>query len=445
MPLDVDAVVSNPKLLNDAPLKVAVRMAESDLGFLNEYAPDMIRSLPAKLKLNADVVGTVSKPLIKAAVDLDVNEVSWAKADMPSVRDVKVRLRVNDRVLNIEDVSLMMAGGRVKLGGTVDAKDTANPAMNLKVEAREALVFRDPTTSLRANADITCVGTLKQARVAGLVEAVRGRVFKEIDLMPVLKLPADVPPVPENTQRSSAKLELPPMLKDWTFDLRVKTRDPLLVSGNLANGAISADVLLGGTGAAPQLTGGANIDRLLLKLPFSLVKITKGVVTMNPLKPFDPALDIRGESRIGSNDITLYIYGDSTNPKTRFTSTPPMSEADIVTLLGTGTTLSGSGSDLAAEAASRAAFLFISEFYRKTFNKKKVVREEPPRLHMTFNPSGADRSNDSVQAAYDLTDHWRVSARFTQTGRMKALLGWVLRFGKAAQAVGGEARTTNGE
>jgi hypothetical protein len=182
-----------------------------------------------------------------------------------------------------------------------------------------------------------------------------------------------------------------------------------------------------------------------LKLPFSLVKITKGVVTMNPQKPFDPGLDIRGESRIGSNDITLYNYGDSTNPKTRFTSTPPMSEADIVTLLGTGTTLSGSGSDLAAEAASRAAFLFISEFYRKTFNKKKVVREEPPRLHMTFNPSGADRSNDGVQAAYDLTDHWRVSARFTQTGRMKALLGWVLRFGKAAQAVGGEARTTNGE
>lgn len=435
LPLDVDALAAKPALVYDTPLKVTLRMAESDLGFVRDYAPDMIRSLPAKLRLNADVTGTVAKPLIKAAVDLDVSEVSWAKADMPSVRDVKVRLRANDRILNIEDISLLMAGGRVRLGGTVNATDTANPALNLKVEAREALVFRDPTTSLRANADITCVGTLRQARVAGLVEAVRGRVFKEIDLMPVLKLPADVPPVPENTQRSSARLELPPLLKDWTFDLRVRTRDPLLISGNLANGAVSADVLLGGNGAAPLLTGGANIDRLLLKLPFSLVKITKGVVTLNPQKPFDPALDIRGESRIGSNDITLYIYGDSTNPKTRFTSTPPMSEPDIVTLLGTGTTLNGSASDLAAEAASRAAFLFVSEMYRKTFNKKKVVREEPPRLHMTFNPSGADRGNDSVQAAYDLTDHWRVSARFTQTGRMKALLGWVLRFGKAAQAV----------
>jgi autotransporter translocation and assembly factor TamB len=435
MPLDVDAVVKNPKLIQDTALKIVGRMAESDLSFLREYAPDMIQNLSAKMKLNADVTGTVAKPLIQATLDVDASEVSWAKADMPSVRDLRARLRVNDRKLNIEDISLMMAGGRVKLGGSVDTADMKNPALNLKIEAREALVFRDPTTSLRANADITCIGTLAAARVAGLVEAVRGRVFKEIDLMPVLKLPADVPAVPENTLRSEAKLALPPMLKDWTFDLRVKTRDPLLISGNLANGAISADVLLSGNGAAPQLTGVANIDRLLLKLPFSLVKITKGVVTLKPQTPFDPSLDIRGESRVGSNDITLYVYGDSTNPKTRFVSSPPMSEPDIVTLLATGTTLGGSASDLASEAASRAALLFVSELYRKTFNKKKVVREEPPRLHMTVNPSGADRSNDSVQAMYELTEKWRITGRFTQSGRMKALLGYVLRFGQAAQAV----------
>jgi len=444
LPLDVSAVAAKPSLANNTPIKVTVRMPESDLSFIRDYAPDTIRSLPARLKVNADVTGTVGKPLINAAVDLDVSEVSWTKADMPSVRDVKVRLRAKDRVLNIEDISLLMAGGRVKLDGTVNATDMANPVLNLKVEAREALVFRDPTSSLRANADISCIGTLKQARVAGSVQTVRGRIFKEIDLLPMLKLPADVPPIPENTQRSTAKLELPPMLKDWTFDVRVTSRDPLLISGNLANGAVSVDALLSGTGAAPQLTGGANVDRLLLKLPFSVVKITRGVVSLNPLKPFDPELDIRGESRVGSNEITLYIYGDSTNPKTRFTSNPPMSEPDIVTLLSTGTTLGGDASDLAAEAASRAAFLFLSEVYRKVFKKKKVVREEEPRLHVTFNPSGADRSNDSVQAAYDLTDHVRFSARFTQTGRVKALLGYVLRFGKAAQAMDEPARQTSG-
>ncbi|TDU70675.1 autotransporter translocation and assembly factor TamB [Prosthecobacter fusiformis] len=435
LPLDLPALIKSPGALNDTPLNFRLQMPESDLSFLREYAPDMIRSIPGRLKLDAKIAGTVGKPVLTGGVDLDIKEVAWSKPDLPSVRSVRALIRANGQKVEIQEVSAVLAGGRVKLSGAVDATDVKNPGLNLSLEAREALVFRDPTTSVRANADITCRGTLQQSTVAGLVEVVRGRVFKEIDLLPVLKLPVDVPPVPVNTGRSEAKLTLPPIIKDWLFNVKVLTRDPVLISGNLASGAVSADVRLSGTGASPQLTGGANIDRLLLKLPFSTVKVTKGVVTLRPAHPFDPDLDIRGESRMGSYDITLYIYGDSTNPKTRFTSSPPMSESDIVTMLATGTTLDGSASELASEAATRAAFLFLSEFYRKTFNKKKVVREEPPRLNMTFNPSGADRSNDSVQASYDLSENWRVTGRFTQTGRMKALLGYVLRFGKAARAM----------
>ncbi|SKB04070.1 Autotransporter translocation and assembly factor TamB [Prosthecobacter debontii] len=435
LPLDLVALLESPNRLQETPLKFSVKLPESELDFVQEYAPDMIRSFPGRAKVDMQIEGTLAKPVIRGDVDIDVKEIAWNQPDLPSVRDLRVKIRADDRRILVQDVSVLLAGGKVNLNGVVDAADLQNPGLDFRVQAREALVFRDPTTSVRANADISARGTLKQASVNGLVEVVRGRVFKEIDLLPVLKLPADVPPVPPDTSRSEAKLTLPPLLNDWTFNVNVKTRDPVLISGNLANGAVSADALLSGSGAAPQLTGGANIDRLLLKLPFSMVKITKGVVTLRPEHPFDPDLDIRGESRIGSNQITLYVYGASTNPKTRFTSTPPMSESDIVTLLATGTTLNGSASELASEAATRAAFLFLSEFYRKTFNKKKVVRDEPPRLNMTFNPSGADRSSDSVQATYDLSDEWRLTGRFTQTGRMKLLLGYVLRFGKAAQAM----------
>jgi hypothetical protein len=52
-----------------------------------------------------------------------------------------------------------------------------------------------------------------------------------------------------------------------------------------------------------------------------------------------------------------------------------------------------------------------------------------------MNPSGGDRANDSMQAMYEVTPKVRFTGRFTQSGRMKALLGYVLRFGKAARAV----------
>lgn len=439
IPLNAAELAKNPGKFQDSPIKAHLEIPESDLGFIREYAPDMIRSIPARLRVKADVSGKVGAPVIDADVDLDVKEIEWVKLDLPSVRDARVRIRAHDRKISIEDVSAVLAGGHVKLTGAVDATNFAEPTMTLQANAQEALIFRDPSTSLRANANITCAGTLKAARVSGLVELVRGRIFKEIDLTPALSLPSDVPPLPADTQRSEAKLTLPEMLKDWTFDIAVKTHDPVLIAGNLANGAVSADASLTGTGAAPLLRGGGSIDRLLLKLPFSMVKITKGVITLNPEKPFDPALDLRGESRVGNNDITMFIYGDSSAPKSRFTSTPPLSEADIVTLLATGTTLNGSTSDAATEAASRAALLYVTELYRKVFHKKKVVRTEPPKLNITLNPSAANNTNtnanDSVQATYDLSESWRIRGGFAQSGRVRAFLGYLLHFGKAAQAV----------
>ncbi len=432
----------NPDVVMNAPIKVTLDQATSDLSFLREFAPDMVRTLPAKMELNARVSGTVKAPLIDSNIHVDVPEVGFVSADLPSVRDVHLRLRTHDRTAIIEDISALLAGGRLKVSGTVDATNVEDPRFDVRVTAGEALVFRNPTSSVRANANITCAGTLKAARVSGMVEAVRGRVFQEVNLLPnvlnMIPQGEKLPPPPPSTARSEQKLELPPMIKDWIFDLKIRTRDPVLIAGNLVNGAISADVNVGGTGAAPRVTGAANVDRLLIKLPFSLMKITKGVVSMNPDNLFVPKLDVRGESRVGLYDITLYVYGDASDPKTRFTSSPPLSEADIVTLLGTGLTLGGDSSQLASEAATRAIFLVISETYRKIFNKKKTIREDPPKLHMTFNPSGGDRTNDNVQAMYEISPKVRFTGRFMQSGRMKALLGYVLRFGKASRAMDDE-------
>ncbi|HBJ87221.1 MAG TPA: hypothetical protein DDZ88_25870 [Verrucomicrobiales bacterium] len=442
-PLVVSDLIKKPGTALDLPLRATVDMEESDLSFVREFAPNVVRSVPAKMRLNARVSGTVRAPLIDSIIQIDVPEVGFVSSDMPSVRDVKVHVRTHDRKATIENISALFAGGRLKMGGTIDATNLQDPRFDLRLEAGEALVYRDPTSSLRANANVKVEGTLKTARVSGLVEAVRGRVFREVNIMPNLfrMIPQGdkLPPPPPSTARIEQKLEVPALMKDWTFDLKVRTHDPVLIAGNLVNGAISADIALGGTGAAPRLTGFANVDRMLVRLPFSTMKITKGVVTMNPANPFAPQLDVRGESRVGLYDITLYVYGDATAPKTRFSSSPPLSEADVVTLLGTGMTFSGDSSQVASEAATRALFLFATETYRKIFNKKKTVDPDPPKLHLSFNPSGADRSNDSVQAMYEITPKVRFTGRFMQIGRVKALLGYVLRFGKAARAMDEEA------
>ena len=436
LPLAAAALKQPAEAWMQLPVEAQLQLPESDLGFLRELAPDLVRALPLRARIEARLRGSLAEPRLQAAVDLDAAEILWQQPDLPSVRDLRLRLRCQDRRLTLEEASLLLAGGQVRLTGSLEATDLRQPRLDLRLRADEALVYRDAGASLRANADLIATGTPERGRLSGEIGLVRGRMFREIDLLPLLKLPADVPAVPPDTRRREAKLELPAIVHPWAFDVRVRTRDPVLLSGNLANGAISADVRLAGTGASPQLSGGATIDRLQLQLPFSVVRMTQGAITLRPERPLDPDLNLRGESRIGSHDVSLFVYGASTAPKTRLTSSPPLSEPDIATLLATGTLLGGSATELASEAASRAAFLFVSELSRKLFNRKKVVREEPPRLQLSFTPSGADRSQDSMQAAYDLSRHWRLTSRFTQSGRMKAALGYLLRFGERVQALG---------
>jgi hypothetical protein len=431
--VELKQLISSPEKAMQLPVKARLDLPSSDLDFVKKFAPDLIKAIPVTLSAQMELTGTPAQPQLKAALDATCSEVSFVNADLPSVRDVLLKVRANGHEVYLEDISLLLAGGRVKLTGKTDLQTLSKPLLDLRLDAQEALVFRDPSTSLRANAALRFNGTPDKVAVTGDIACVRGRVYKDINLAPALRLPSDAPALPPDPSRAASSIRLPEFINAWTFDVGIKTQDPLRLAGNLVNGAVSADIKLGGTGAQPLLTGAATVDRLLLKLPFSLIKVTQGKVTMNPSAPFDPALDVRAESRLSSYEVTIYAYGPLSDVKTRFTSTPPLSETDIATLLATGTTLSGDGAQLATEAVSRAAWLYLSEFYRKTFNKKKVIRDEPPKLHVGFAPSGvgADRSVDAVQASYDLTPKWRLSGLFSPGGRVNAALGYLIRFGKS--------------
>lgn len=441
MPVDLRAVLADPGGLMLVPIEASLRVPETDLRFVKQFAPALLAAVPAVLRLEADLSGTLQRPSLRAMVDLDADEILLINQDLPSVRNVRVRLRSEDQLIRIEEASMVLAGGGVRLTGEVGIQTLQNPTLNLNFTAREALVYRDPTVSVRADADLTCRGDLAAATVAGEIAIVRGRVFKEIDVAPALRLPTSAPALPPDPARTGATINLPPFLTDWNFDVRLRTREPVLLTGNLFNGAISADLKLAGTGGDPQPTGVAKVERFLLRLPFSTIKVTSGTITLNPERPSDPQLDIRAESRMSSHFITIFAFGPLSNLKTRFTSSPPMREPDIATLLATGTTLSGDGAQVASEAVVRSLYLYVSEFYRKTFNKKKVIREEPPRLSVGLAPSnvGADRAGEAMQAIYDLNDRWRVVGQFARSGRVRVALGFLIRFGKSPPSEQSEA------
>lgn len=429
MPLDVEKLLKNPDSLQSTPLDVSVNLPDSDLNALKPFV-DGIASMKGVLGLTAKISGTLTKPVITGDFHASAPAIVFKEADMPAARDVRLRVRFDGTRIYIEDAGAMLAGGTVGAKGSVDWADTSNPKLDATLTAREALLLRDDSISMRANADITCRGSLNQATVAGKVELVRGRVFQEIEFLP-LSLPNSLPPAPPPvTVGNSGPPSLPPPLDKWIFDVSIVTRDDIRLLGNVLNGGVVSDLKFTGPGARPVLEGKVSLKDARVRLPFSRMAISRGDVIFKRDKPFEPVLDVQGDSFVNSYQVTLQAYGSAFDPKIRFTSSPPLPEGEIATLLATGST-SGDLKGSEGEAANRAAFLVISKMYRKLFRKGALAKEddEPPRLSFSFSPlNNSSGSGRSFSAVYEINKNLQATGSMSQRGSFRGLLYYLIRF-----------------
>ncbi len=429
-PLVFRKLLSEPKSLLNAPITASVKMAPSDLSIVRKFSP-AITSIQGTAGVDVEINGTPLEPHWKGQIVAQVPSAEL-KASSMSIRDAAVRIAFLDRRINIEQFYAQVAGGEVRVTGGADFADVKNPAFDVRLSAKEALITRSDTLSQRADADITVKGTLAAAHVSGGVQLVRGRVFKEIEFLP-LSLPNQLPPPPPAVRATSkVKPSAPPPFDKWTIDVSVTHRDPIRLLGNVLNGGVMVNLTARGTGAAPDIEGKVTLDGARLQLPFSRVKITKGDIIFTKDKPLDPQLDLVGESLVNGYQITLYAYGSAFAPKTRFTSSPPLTEGEIATLVTTGTT----PDDLASSegvAANRAAYLAFSQAYRKLFRKgtKRRYDEEPPKLTFGVNPvassSGSGSSQSGVTATYELSPNTQISAEAGDRG-FRGLFYYLVRF-----------------
>lgn len=429
VPVDLEKVVENPQTLLDAPLQASLSLPKSDLGFLTKLVPALAR-LSGQAEIDLKASGPLKAPRAEGEVKLTVPEVRFTQATLPEVRDAAVHISLNDRDIRFTRVGAMLAGGRVALEGGGNWREPGNPAFDVRLRAEDALLMRDTTLSLRTDLDITCRGTLQQADVDGRIDLVRGRVFKEIEFLP-LSLPNQLPPPPPSTLAgNSAPPGAPPPFDQWRLNLDIRTRDQIRLLGNVMNGGIAADLRVHGTGAQPVLEGKATMEQVRLRLPFSRLAINRGEVTFTKERPFEPVLDVSGDSYVNGYWVNLQAYGSAFDPKIRFSSSPPLPEGEIATLLATGAT-TGDLAGSEGEAANRAAFLLISQTYRKLFRKSGLppkYDEEAPKLSFNFSVLDSGSTKRGVTAVYELSPKWQATGTMSARGTFRGLLYYLVRF-----------------
>jgi len=425
MPFDVPKIVQARGFADDTPISAKARMPRSSVNFVRQFVPDL-QQLDGDLGLDVDVSGTFGRPVFSGAGDITINVARFTNATLPALRSFNARCTFRDNTLTLDRFGGDLAGGPFTMNGRVTFVKLTEPTLDLQLRAQSVLVARNDTLTARADADVKITGPFAAATVSGNVALTNSRFLKNIDLIPI-GLPGR--PAPQAPAKRPEFFSLPsPRFRDWKFDVTIKTKDPVLIRGNLATGQATTDLKLIGTGLKPGLQGVVRMEGVEATLPFSRLDVSRGSLTFNPNDSTNPTIDLQGTSVIRDYTVRVYVYGTLLSPQAIFTSEPPLPQEEIISLIATGATRQelSTGNVL----AGRAAMLLIQQLYRKI-----VKKGEPTDSNTVFNRLDLDlgtvdprTGQQQATVRFKLTDQLVLTGDVGVHGDFRGKLKYLIRF-----------------
>ena len=426
VPFPLTAVIHNHAIDERSPVQLSVRVPRSSLGVITRLVP-AVRFVQGTAEASVDVAGTIAKPMLSGAALVDMPAMRLSDPDMPALSGFRANLAFGGDRLTFRQFEGNLSGGHFTVTGGLGFQTLTNPDIDLHFVSLGDLLLRNEAVTVRADSDIRITGPLAAATVAGDIGITKSRFFKEIEILP-LELPGRPAPKPPPAPPANPSITAPP-LRNWKLALKVHTKDPFIIQGNLANGAALIDMNIGGTGLAPTLEGTVRIENFVASLPFSKLHITNGFVYFTKDDPFVPHLNIQAQSNLQDYQINVYIYGTAQDPKTVMSSEPPLRQEDIVALLATGATTSGLSNGNAL--AGRAAILVLQQLYHKVFKAKPSSTDNESFVsRFKVDVGGVDprTGQQSISSSFKLSDDFYLIGDLDVGGDIRGMVRYLLRF-----------------
>jgi autotransporter translocation and assembly factor TamB len=395
------------------------------VNFVRQFVPQL-EQLDGELGLDVDVNGTVGHPILSGAGDMTINVARFTNVTLPALGGFTARFRFRDNALTLDRFGGNVAGGPFSMTGRVTFPKLIEPTLDLQLKAQSVLLARNDTLTARADVDLKIAGPFAAATVTGNVAVTNSYVLKNIDLIPI-GLPGR--PAPQAPAERPELFSLPsPPLRDWKFDVAVKTKDPVRIRGNLATGGATGDLKLTGTGFQPQLQGVVQMKNVEATLPFSRLEVSRGFLTFSPNDSMNPKIELQGTSVIRDYTVRVYVYGTLLSPEAIFTSEPPLAQEEIISLIATGATRQelSTGNVL----AGRAAMLLVQQLYRKI-----VKKGEPTESNTVFNRLDLDlgtvdprTGQQQATVRFKIDNHLVLTGDVGVHGDFRGKLKYLIRF-----------------
>ena len=312
----------------------------------------------------------------------------------------------NAKQMQIEKATGTIGGGQISATGGAQLSGLSISQFLLNVRGDKITLDYPADFRSTVNLNLELRGSLEaQGRqfIRGNVEVIRTEYTKDINLAELIN------------QRGPGSIEEGSEFKfaeTANFDkLRVEGRNALIMRNNLGNLVGSISLQLDGPVKSPIVEGRITATRGTLNFRNNPYEITRGLIYLPARYGADPVLNIEAQSVIRGYRVTAIIEGPLTHPTTTVAAEPSLPQADVVSLILTGTLASTdtNASVLAQSGLGTAASLLtdalinapISRASNKLFGLSRL--EINPVIGGSNNSAPTARLTAARQVTKDIT------------------------------------------
>ena len=296
--------------------------AQLPLTALREGRPE-IRDIGGVLDATLRASGRLTAPIFTG--DGAIHRGNLLLRDRPeTLRDVEARFTLSGQGIRLTEATAALSGGRVQARGDLALRGWEPGAYRVRLQAEHVALGQIDGFSSAWDADLELAGIAREAQLSGRARLVRGLYNRDLSILSLVTSPA---------RAAAADTGLPVRLR-----VRVDLDDNLVVRTRAANlragGVLNAE----GTTVRPIVFGSIESRDGRLLFRGRTWDVTSAAVRFADPRRLDPYLDVLATSRIAEYDVTMQISGPVSNVSVRFSSTPRLSQNDLLSLVAFGAT-----------------------------------------------------------------------------------------------------------
>jgi translocation and assembly module TamB len=322
-----------------------------DLRLLAGLVPS-VSSPHGQLTLDARVGGTSAEPLLVGAGR--VKDAGFQIRDLPIVfARMSGDLAFSQNRVLFDELAAVINGGRTSLHGEVELARFSPAKLRVEAELDTVPMTIPSYIPSWVSGQLTVLGSPEALTLAGKLHVLRASYTEKVDLeKSILEL-----------KRRRAAPRPYDKAGEWLrFDVELLVDGDARVDNDLVKGNVKGDVTLTGSLAAMGMVGTLAMtpgSRATLRgNEFGLSHVVVDFVDRHRILA---KFDVHGEAQVRDYQVFLHYYGTLEDPQLQLTSSPALTQQDILTLLSLGITTrdtaatSGVGG-IATAAAAQALF-----------------------------------------------------------------------------------------